>query len=167
MCSLSERLNLLLAGVGNRYRTDDAVGLRLVEQWPAAGSEAEAVVAELWEDFDGAAVAHRLLELACPVLIVDCADMGLGGGDFRVLDGRSGNHFSTRSVVSTHGIGLAEGIQLAASLGYAQPLWVFGVQPFAIDMGEDLSLPMIAVLPELRRGLSWVVAEMLQQRAAG
>ena len=162
---MSEQVNLIIAGVGNRYRTDDAVGLRLAEECPRGGAELVAV--ELWEDFDGAAVAQRLVELACPVLIVDCADLGLGGGAYRLLDGRDVDDIPARSVVSTHGIGLAEGVQLAAALGYAQPLWVFGVQPFAIGMGEELSPAMTAVLPALRQGLAEVVAELIRQRVAG
>ena len=165
MCVLSERPGLLIAGVGNRYRGDDAVGLRLVEQWPAAAGEL--VVTELWEDFDGAAVAHRLVESDRPVLMVDCAEMGLRGGAFRVLDGRKVEKMLTRSVVSTHGLGLAEGIKLAGALGYTQPLWVFGVQPFSIGMGGDLSPAMVAVLPGLRQGLFAAVSQLSRQRAAG
>ena len=162
---MSEPADLVIAGVGNRYRTDDGVGLRLVEEWRWAGDAS--VVTELWEDFDGAAVAQRLVELACPVLVVDCADMGLVGGAFRLLDGRDVENIPARSVVSTHGIGLAEGVQLAGALGYTQPLWVFGVQPFAIGMGENLSSAMTAVLPDLRQGLVGVVAELIRERVAG
>ena len=156
---------LVIAGVGNRYRTDDAVGLRLVEEWQSFGRDLGG--AELWEDFDGAAVAHRLLELARPVLLVDCAEMGLAGGAFRLLDGGKVKKMPGGSVVSTHGIGLAEGLQLAGALGHQQPLWVFGVQPFAIGMGRELSPAMVNIMPELRRGLASAVTELAQQQVAG
>ena len=165
MCVLSERADLVIAGVGNRYRCDDAVGLHLVEQYRPGGDEL--VASELWEDFDGAAVAHRLVELDRPVLIVDCADLGMAGGAFRVLAGRKIQDMPTRSVVSTHGIGLAQGVQLAATLGYGQSLQVFGVQPFAIEMGGELSAPMLKMLPELQRSMAGAVAAMLRQRVAG
>lgn len=161
MCVLTERPDLVLAGVGNRYRTDDAVGLQLVEQYRLRGDSS--VATELWDDFDGAAVAHRLVELACPVLIVDCAELALPGGGHRVLEGEKIQRATVRNVVSTHGIGVAEGVQLAGVLGYAQPLWLFGVQPFVIDMGETLSPPMAAILPDLQRDLSGVVAKLARQ----
>ncbi|MDH4322094.1 MAG: hydrogenase maturation protease [Desulfobulbaceae bacterium] len=161
---MSERPELVIVGVGNRYRTDDAVGLHLVAGWQAAAGGP--VATELWEDVDGAAVAHRLVELACPVLLVDCAELGLPGGAFRLLDGGKVQEMATRSVVSTHGIGLAEGMQLAAALGHAQPLWVFGVQPFAVSMGETLSPAMAAQLPGLRQAMVGAVKEILRQREA-
>ncbi len=162
---MSEGAGLIVAGVGNRYRQDDGVGLHLVAKYRPEADQA--VAAELWEDFDGAAVAHRLVELACPVLIVDCAEMGLPGGAFRVFDCREVLNLTTGSVVSTHGIGLAQGIQLATALNYTEPLRVFAVQPFTIGMGGELSLAMVNLLPELQRGMASAVAEMIQSRVAG
>lgn len=162
MCGLSERPALVIAGVGNRYRSDDAVGLLLVAGYrPVANAT---VATELWEDVDGAAVAQRLVELDCPVLLVDCAELGLPGGSFRLLTGGKVQDMVARSVVSTHGIGLAEGMQLAAALGHAQPLWVFGVQPFVVGMGEALSPAMTALLPGLRRAMAGAVQEILRHR---
>lgn len=149
----------MLVGIGNRYRRDDAVGLHLVEQFQASGSRS--IATELWDDCDGAAVAHRLVELACPVLIVDCAELALPGGSWKVVEGAKIQQATVRNVVSSHGIGVAEGVQLAAALGYAHSLWLFGVQPFSIDIGDLLSPPMVKILPDLQRALAGVVAELL------
>jgi len=165
MCALSEAPLLLVAGIGNRYRTDDAVGLRLVGEW--GGQGAAGVETQLWEEMDGMTIAEQLLAYARPVLIVDCAEMGLAGGETRLLRGESLTGCRCRGVVSSHGLGLAEALPLATALGHAQPLWVLGVQPFAIAMGAELSPPMAMALPGLVRELAAAVGEIVKELAPG
>lgn len=72
-----------------------------------------------------------------------------------------------RNIVSCHGLGLAEALPLAAALGYNRPLWLFGVQPFGIAMGERLSDPMTQALPGLRMALAAAVADILSELSDG
>ncbi len=149
----------MVAGVGNRFRSDDRVGLALVEAW--RGEAPAGVAVELWEEQDGASVAHRLLELARPVLIVDCADFGGVGGSCRLLAGAAIVDAAPRNVVSTHGLGLAQALPLAVALGHEAPLWLLGVQPFDVTVGEALSAGMRAALPALTAALAAAVTTIL------
>jgi len=157
MCGLSERPWLVVAGVGNRFRTDDGVGTALVEAWQGR-KPTPGVAAELWEELDGAGVAQRLIELDRPVLIVDCAELGAAGGHCRLLGGEELLRVVPRNVVSTHGFGLAEALPLARALGFARPLWLLAVQPFATAVGGALSSPMLRALPALGEALADAVA---------
>jgi hypothetical protein len=53
------------------------------------------------------------------------------------------------SPVSVHGIGLAEGLELAARLGFARPVHLFAVQPADLAPGTRLSEPLAARVPAL------------------
>ena len=155
----------MVAGVGNRYRSDDGVGVILVEAWQ--GKAPASVATELWEDQDGPGVAYRLLELDRPVLIVDCAELKAAGGSWRLLSGEAILAAVPRNIVSTHGLGLAEALPLAAALGYGRPLWFLGVQPFALSLGEGLSSAMTRALPGLHTALAATVAGILSELSEG
>ena len=159
---------LTVAGIGSRHSADDAIGLRLVESLPPDPG----LRRELWEDADALGLAHRLLECEDPVLIVDCADLGLAGGEWRCLslDGRSGARLIPRSrSISTHGLGLAEALDIARDLGMDAPVHVFGVQPFELRCGlaalGELSEPMRERLPALRAALREHIATLTVQEA--
>ncbi len=150
---------LVVAGIGSRYMADDAVGPLLVESLdPPPG-----VRCELWEDADALTIAHRLLEISAPVLLVDCADMGLTSGAwrcFRVSPAAGGGaaELVLRSrTLSCHGLGLAEGVRIAMELGDGRPVYIFGVQPFRLEPlprpGGGLSPALCARMPALRAAL--------------
>ncbi len=137
---------MLLAGVGSRLSTDDAIGLELVARLAPLPPGVEA---RLWEDADALTLAAGLLDLDRPALIVDCADMGLAPGGarlFRDSDARLGRRLRA---LSTHGLGLAEALDIARRLGLAWPVHLFGVQPFHLGPGARLSPPMQTRLPAL------------------
>ena len=152
---------LVVAGIGSRHLADDAVGLRLVE---SLGRLEAGVLRELWEDADALTLAHRLLELSGPVLLVDCADMDLAAGEWRCFRVRpAGDHGTGGQLVlriptlSTHGLGLAEAVQIALELESGLQVHVFGVQPFQVEprpeTGEMLSSAMRSRMPALRTAL--------------
>jgi hypothetical protein len=53
------------------------------------------------------------------------------------------------SSVSTHGMGLAEGLELARTLGFDQSARIFGVQPFDLSPGQGLTPEMTSRFPSL------------------
>jgi len=133
---------LTVAGIGSRHATDDAIGLSLVdalEQLP------ENVRREQWEDADALSLAHRLLESSGPLLIVDCAEMGLAGGEWRCFtlapDANAKLIPNSRSI-STHGLGLAESLAIARQLGLTTAVNVFAVQPFELGLRPPLAAPL-------------------------
>ena len=152
--------DLVVAGIGNRYRADDGIGLWLAEALdPPPG-----VRPELWEDADALTLANLLLELSSPVLLVDCADMGLAGGEWRCFRVRTAGdcvpcaELVLRSpTLSCHGLGLAEAMRIAMELGCGWPVHVFGVQPCRLKLlprpDGELSPAMRSHLPALHLAL--------------
>lgn len=130
----------LVVGLGSYLNSDDAIGLALVQ----ALSEDAALPLQcvLLESADAATVASALLEWRRRILLVDAADMALDPGEYRFFADRAAALILKDSSASTHGLGLAEGLELARALGLDQPVHIFGIQPF------DLS-PRQALTPEM------------------
>jgi hydrogenase maturation protease len=147
---------LNVVGLGSELSGDDAVGLVLVERLSGrlAGTPVSCL---LWSDVDALTAAHDLLALEGAVLLVDCADMGLEPGSYRLL-AQSGVRLQVKhSAVSVHGIGVAEALELARRLGFVQPLHLFAVQPFQLEPGTSLSNELQARLPALEDALAAAV----------
>lgn len=151
---------VLVAAVGSRACGDDAVGLVLAERLRGDAG----VDVALWEDRDALDVAGALLEGDGPVVLVDCADMGLPPGSWRLLgEGVARDH---RDTVSTHGLGLADALTLARALGCERDVRLFGVQPFDVRPGRvGLSEGLAGGLEELVRALREVVGQVVASGA--
>lgn len=146
--------NLTVIGLGSRHSRDDAVGLVLVESLRDWGVGVR-VTTQLWEDADALTLAHDLLALTGPALVVDCADMGLAGGEWRFFQEGTQPILQKNGSVSTHGLGLASALTLARGLGYEHPVWLFGVQPF------DLS-PAFGLTPDMENHLAVLHSALIQ-----
>lgn len=142
-------MSIALVGIGSQVRTDDAIGLRLVENL----SGHDGVQTHLWNDRDALDLASLLLDLDAPVLLVDCAQMGIEPGQgraFGLQDAILKRHAST---MSTHGFGLSEALGLAQQLGFSWPVRFFAVQPFELQLASGLSAPMQQALAGLQAQL--------------
>ncbi|MEO5327069.1 MAG: hydrogenase maturation protease [Magnetococcus sp. THC-1_WYH] len=135
-------------GLGNRNAGDDGIGLTLVEGM-AHIFDKKGVTLHLWEEADPLTVAQNLLELTGPVLIVDCADMGLPPGEWRAFPCEENTLRPDNSSVSTHGLGMAQALALARGLGYAHPIHLFGIQPFDLSPQTGLSSGMRQRVPAM------------------
>jgi hydrogenase maturation protease len=122
-------------GVGNRFRSDDAVGLVVAERLTAGGRPPEVVVrqglvwelGEAWLDADGAVVVDAMASADPPGTIrrFDLAHASLPRRALRC---------------STHGYGVAEMIELARSRGrLPRRLIVYGVVGSCFDHGLGMS----------------------------
>jgi hydrogenase maturation protease len=144
-----------VVGLGSEAAGDDAIGLILVDQLqerlqrPRPGWERAAATCVLWPEADALTVAYDLLALGDGVLLVDCADLGLEPGSARLLAPGEVRVTVKHSPVSVHGIGLAEGLELAARLGFSRPVHLFAVQPADLAPGAPLSAPLRERLPGL------------------
>ncbi len=138
-----------VVGLGSEMAGDDAIGLVLVTQLRERLQGGAPVCCVLWPEADALTVAHDLLALGTPVLLVDCADLGLEPGAARLLRAAEVRLKVKQSPVSVHGIGLAEGLELAARLGFARPVHFFAVQPADLAPGTRLSSPLAARVPAL------------------
>jgi len=137
----------LVVGVGTPAGSDDEVGLALVR---ALSREARYNGrCRILEYPDAATVASSLLEWQQPVILVDAADMDLSAGEHRFFADTDASMILKDSSVSTHGLGLAEGLELARTLGFDRPIRIFGVQPFDLSPKQGLTREMSERFPSL------------------
>jgi hydrogenase maturation protease len=140
-----------VVGLGSFLNSDDEIGLALVRDLSReAGWGARC---ELWEGADAATIASSLIDWRRPVILVDAADMDLAPGECRFFADRDASVIMKSSLVSTHGLGLAEGLQLARTLGFDQSACIFGIQPFDLSPRQGLTPEMKARFPALLSAL--------------
>lgn len=152
--------HLTVVGIGSRYRSDDGIGLALVDAF-AAQMPPPGVVAETWADIDTMGTVHGLLAVRSAVLFVDCATMDLQPGDWRLFRDSEARLRAHAPSVTTHGLGLGEGLALARSLGFTQPVWFFGVEPATVAFGGELSPTLRTRLPALTAALMGAVRSVV------
>jgi hydrogenase maturation protease len=156
--------DFLVVGVGTRLNRDDEIGLRLVEQLSLDSDLSLHCV--LLEGQDAADVTSFILDTKKPLLVVDCADMGLSPGEHRAFFDSDARICVKTDSVSVHGMGLSEGIALARALGFERPVRVFAVQPFDLSPRPGLTPEMEnrfgSLLVELRNGV-----RMMESRFCG
>lgn len=134
----AEPARVLLAGVGNPMRRDDAAGLHVVRRLRPRLPPGVRVV-----ECDGDLT--RLLDAAAgaqTIVIVDAlAAAAASPGDLVRLDPRTGD-----CLTSTHGIGVAQLAGLLAALGAAPNVRVYGVAGADFGWGDGLSPALAARL---------------------
>ncbi len=153
-------MDLVVAGIGGRLASDDAIGVALVEALERAPPPG--VRPLVWADADALTLCEELLQLDAPVLLVDCADLAASPGSWRLLAPADVRLATGWSSVSSHGFGLAEALELAAGLGLDAPVHLFCVQPFQLCAGQGLSAGMTARVGSLEAALRASIAELLQ-----
>jgi len=145
-----------IIGCGNRARGDDAAGVLVAERLLELGVEADIHTGEalaLVEAWEGAE----------EVIVVDAVVSGAPAGTIHDWDSRDCRQSLpvASSPASTHGLGVAEAIELSRSLGrLPQSLRVYGIEGRRFDLGASLS-------PELRAVLEEVVQRILAQVSRG
>jgi hydrogenase maturation protease len=151
-------------GCGNPDTGDDAAGLVAVSEARAALEAIPGV--EVIGAATPLALVH-LLEGVDAAVVVDAVRTRLGGrapGELvRVEAGPEGLPVEVRSSLSSHGLGLAEAIGLAAALGERPRIVFLGVEAADAIAGHGLSPAVRAALPTL---VGWIVSEV-RSLAAG
>ncbi len=130
---MSPRPGLLVIGIGNRSRGDDALGPLLLDALRAAA----APDTELIEEFQ-LQVEHAL-ELAGrrAVLFVDASRAPVPGGVALVpLAPQRGHPPASHQLAPAAVLGVAEQLQLALP-----PAWLLAIEGEAFGLGEELSAP--------------------------
>lgn len=129
--------NVTLIAVGNRNMGDDGIALTIVEsikeQLP------DDIEVQIWEGKDALSVAAELLEIHTPIVVVDCADMALKGGEFKWFKQSECSLQQHLNLISTHGFGFADALALAEALGFKQDLFFFAIQPVEINFEHGIS----------------------------
>jgi hydrogenase maturation protease len=147
---------IVVIGVGNALRGDDAAGLAVAERVRAhANDGVEVRVCEeeptrLIDAFVDADVAF----------VVDAVSTGAPAGTVHRFDASGGPIPSTELRSSTHALGIGEALELARALGrLPRTTVVFGVEGEGFTAGERLT-------PAVAQGVALTTEKVLEEVAA-
>jgi hydrogenase maturation protease len=147
--------DVVVIGVGNRMRSDDAAGPAVLDRLRAAAPAG----VELVESMGDVAQILDAWSGASRVVIVDAVMSGSPPGTVHELDGRSGVPTSWRSP-SSHLIGLAEAIELGDSLGsLPEEVAVFGIEVENVAGGTALTAPVEAAVAKVGETILILVSD--------
>ena len=144
---------VVVLGVGNRLRGDDAVGCILCDE--LAGLVGAQVIdcADTPENFVEPVAKLRPRR----ILVIDCCDFGAEAGEFRLFSRKELEELSY-GLLSTHTLPLSLTVELL-SVETGAAIELLGIQPERIEFGTDLSPSVQAALPALvERVRDWVRA---------
>ncbi len=143
---------MLIIGCGNRQRSDDGAGILVAERLRDLGVEAvtrSGEAMDLMETWNG----------ADDVIIVDTVVTGAPSGTVQVWDGRH-QLAAIRINTSTHGLGVAEAIELAYVLDQLPiRLRVYGIEGRQFELGAEIS-------PQVQRAVAEVVGRIIADLSA-
>lgn len=139
---------ILIIGVGNAWRGDDALGLVVAQRLRAL---LPATVTSLEASGDGTALLS-LWRDADVVFLVDAVQSGVRPGTVQRFEVSTQPLSSQTFRTSTHAFGLAEAIELARALGQLPTACiVYGVEGAVWDVGAGLSAAVEASVPAVVR----------------
>ena len=127
---------ILVIGVGNEYRSDDAVGLVVARRLRQLSLGNVTVIEESGEGTD-------LMESwkgADTVIIVDAASSGAKPGTIHRVDARARQIPRGLLHYSTHAFSVGEAVELARVMGQLPPhILVYGIEGERFEEGMELS----------------------------
>jgi hydrogenase maturation protease len=129
--------SVLVIGVGNAYRGDDAIGLVVARRLKKRALDHVKVLEESGE---GAALMESWKD-AGTVILIDAVHSGAMPGTIHRLDPHAQPISAKFFHHSTHAFGLAEAIEITRALDQLPPqLIVYGVEGKSFEAGAELSL---------------------------
>ena len=133
---LPARARILVIGVGNEYRSDDAVGLAVARRLRQLSLENVTVIEETGDGAD-------LMESwkgADTIIIVDAAYSGAKPGTIHCIDTRAEQIPRGLLHYSTHAFSVGEAVELARVMGQLPPhILVYGIEGERFEEGMELS----------------------------
>lgn len=133
---MSQLSPMLIIGLGNDYRSDDAVGLAVVRTLKT--KELPGILC-LESDGDGTTLIDTWSHTST-VIIIDAISSGAQPGTVYRFDALAQPLPASYSFSSTHAFGVAEAIQLARTLDQLPAsLIVYGIEGKKFVAGTDLS----------------------------
>lgn len=129
--------NILVIGIGNAYRNDDAIGLIIARRLKKRALDHVKILEESGE---GTALMESWKD-ADTVILIDAVHSGAMPGTIHRLDPHAQPISAKFFHHSTHAFGVAEAIELARTLDQLPPqLIVYGVEGKSFEAGVELSL---------------------------
>ena len=138
------RLRVTVFGAGSRMMRDERAGIAVLEELERRPLPEGVALRETGTDGYGLV---NDLEDTDVAIVVDCADMGREAGTVHVFSPEEVESTIQDRRMSLHSINLLGVVQLARRLGLPAKIRIVGIQPKAVEMGEDLSPEVAAALP--------------------
>jgi hydrogenase maturation protease len=156
----------IVIGIGNPDRGDDAAGRLAARRLAAVLPPA----IEVSEHHGEVASLLAAIESAAAVYLIDACASGAKPGTVRRFDATSAPLPHETFGLSSHGLGLAEAIELARALGQLPPLCiVYAIEAGSVEPGGAVSPAVSAAIEEtcerLRRELLAATSEEGQSDA--
>jgi hydrogenase 3 maturation protease len=137
---------VVVLGVGNRLRGDDAVGCIVCDELQKTGPS---LVPDLFVLDCGSTPENYIQPVASRnptrILVIDCCNYGAKPGEFRLFSYEEVSELSY-GLLSTHTLPLTLTIEML-SLETHATIELLGIRPERIEFGEDLSEPVRRSLP--------------------
>jgi hydrogenase maturation protease len=143
-------------GVGNPLAGDDGVGIAVIEQLERAGLPAGVGIID---GGTGGLTLLTLMEGAVRVILVDALEMGREAGAVAGFTYAAGLFAAGPAGFSLHQAGLGEVLALGAELGDLPELFIVGIQPAVLELGQGLSAAVAAAVPVAAAAVRERVAE--------
>ncbi|TAK66080.1 MAG: hydrogenase maturation protease [Bacteroidetes bacterium] len=139
----NQKSEILIVGIGNHFRSDDAIGILVAEQIKQqhlprvdvmTHNGEGASLMELWEGY-----RH--------VIIIDAVSSGAPPGTIHILNPRKETIPTAFFHYSTHAFSLAEAIEVCRALGnLPQTMTIIGIEGENFEAGETLSSSVHAAM---------------------
>lgn len=150
---------ILIIGIGNDYRSDDAVGLVVVRALQARKLSGASIL-----EATGEGIA--LMEVwkgSNAVILVDAVTSGAPAGTIHQLDAQTSPISPDFFALSTHAFGVAEAIELARVLGNLPArLMIYGIESKHFVAGLSLSHEVERAAYATVEGIARLVESWLQ-----
>ena len=142
------KTDVKIIGFGNKYRSDDGIGIRVVEELGKLDSFRNIDI------IDGGTSGTDLIFLVkdCrKVIIIDAIDAGQDIGDVVNIQINDVEEFIKRDYksLSLHDLNLADILKLIKALKINADISIIGVKPKKMDFGDRLSPEIEEKIPEI------------------
>ena len=137
---MTRKMKCLVIGVGNTFRSDDAVGVVVAAELRKHKLPPHIEIIEGGTDEFGL-IEH--FKTARHVVIIDAVSMGKPPGTVSVFTTDEVNLASTAENAYLHGFSLVDMIALVKALGISPKITVVGIEPQSTKLGENLT-PLVA-----------------------
>jgi len=133
-------LKTLILGVGNLYRQDDGVGIKVIQKLIANRNNYD--IPPMVSILDGGTEGLGLIEYFKDyekIILVDAVEMQLPAGEIKVFLSEEAILTINSDSLSTHGFGIAEVLKLAKQLDINSEIIIVGIQPQSLDFIKGLT----------------------------
>jgi hydrogenase maturation protease len=146
------RTNVIIIGFGNKYRSDDGIGIRVIEELGKLNLLKDKNI----EVIDGGTSGTDLIFLikdCSKIIIVDAIDAGQKTGDVVSIKVNDIEEFIKKDYrsLSLHDLNLADIFKLAKALKMIADISIIGVKPKNIGFGDKLS-------PEIEKKIPGIIS---------